>query len=628
MRRETARRPTPPLRRLRVALVALLLTLGGVARDGSKGSGVRPARAGVWQTGRPVAIAARAGRARFTIPTPGPGARTLVVVSSLATAAGPYPIRLAARSVNPEGAATTETEAETETGTEPQRGASPPSPPARPLPPVRAPVGTVPPAHRTFHLMTRDGDVASASNYLAVEGRLRAFGRRVQVYVDARDAGAVGPDVLADLVATFDDQVFPVAARNFGQARDVDGDGRFTVLMSGWLTRLAGGRHAVDGFVRGADLDLTLAAPFSNHCDMMYLSTAMGAGPHLRTVVAHEYTHAVTFSSKALPARTGRTPDAEEEGWLDEALAHLVEDLHGFSRSNLDYRVSAFLSRPERYRLVVPDYYAADLFRSHGNRGGTYLFLRWCADRFGPALVPALIRSDRRGVANLEAATGTAFADLYRAWSVALFLNGFDPSRPPEPGPHSVNVRAPFDGWDLAGPRTFGLTPGGPDAEWSSAGTASRYLIVGPSAGGATEVTVSAPAGACLQVTAVPLPDDLGDPEMRARAVAGPDGVRALRVDLRERNGTPVWVSALAWEPLVPGPDPRSAGFRRAGLDAAGVAAAFGTASLPAHGHLTSRPIPAAGALDDPRASLVLKAVGTDARGRRVSAWAEVVGDD
>ena len=64
-------------------------------------------------------------------------------------------------------------------------------------------------------------------------------------------------------------------------------------------------------------------------------------------------------------------------------------------------------------------------------------------------------------------------------------------------------------GWDLAGPRTFSVTPGGPDAEWSSAGTASRYLVVGPSPGGATEVTVSAPAGACLQVTAVPLPDDL-----------------------------------------------------------------------------------------------------------------------
>src|SRR5207248_10293264 len=136
------------------------------------------------------------------------------------------------------------------------------------------------------------------------------------------------------------------------------------------------------------------------------------------------------LSTKTTAARDAHQPVTEEEGWLDEGLAHLVEDLHGFSRTNVDYRASAFLSDPCRYRLVVDDYYAADLFRSHGNRGAAYLFLRWCADRFGPGLVPALVRSGRQGVANLEAVTGAAFDDLYRGWSVALFMTGLDPSRP------------------------------------------------------------------------------------------------------------------------------------------------------------------------------------------------------
>ena len=103
-------------------------------------------------------------------------------------------------------------------------------------------------------------------------------------------------------------------------------------------------------------------------------------------------------------------------------MAHLAEDLNGFSTSNIDYRVSAFLSRPEQYQLVVDDYYAANLFRSHGNRGSTYLFLRWCADRFGPDLLPALVSSNRRGTANLESATGSSFASLFRQWSLALYL--------------------------------------------------------------------------------------------------------------------------------------------------------------------------------------------------------------
>ncbi len=182
---------------------------------------------------------------------------------------------------------------------------------------------------------------------------------------------------------------------------------------------------------------------------MIYLSATLDAGPHLRTVLAHEYAHAVTFTAKSLGG-AGKPGGPEEEGWLDEAIAHLAEDQHGYSRSNIDYRVSAFLSWPEHYRLVVDDYYTSDLFRSHGNRGGTYLFLRWCADRFGAGLIPALIHSDKRGVENVEAATGERFEDLYRAWSLALFFSGF------EGNPDQRHVSKS----DLGGPRTVSVTPG------------------------------------------------------------------------------------------------------------------------------------------------------------------------
>jgi hypothetical protein len=608
------RRTRPVASTLTVVLI-LVLMLGGV-REASRGSGTPAGATAVWRAGRSVAIAVNAGQARFSVPTPGPGSRTLVVVSALARGAGPFPVRLTARAIDPSTCRIPERVPE-----EPRRDASLVRPP---LPPIAAPGSALPPRQRTFHLMVRDGDVASASNYLAVEGTLRALGQRVQVYVDAGDLARVGPEVLADVVTTFDDRVFPVAARTFGQARDVDGDGRFTVLMSSWLTRLAGGRHAVDGFVRGADLERALPEPFSNHCDMMYLSTALVSGPHLRTVLAHEYTHAVTFCAKTTAGGGPGAPGVEEEGWLDEALAHLAEDLHGFSRSNLDYRVSAFLSQPERYRLVVDDYYAADLFRSHGNRGGTYLFLRWCADQYGPGLLPALIGSERRGVANLEAATGARFADLYRAWSVALFLTGFDPSLGRQDGFRTIDLRGRLDDWELAGPRTVVVRPDGRPVEWASAGTASRFLVVEPGPDGAVEVEVSAGFEAGLQVTAVPLPDDLPRVELSVSATTGKDGLPCLVARLGESGGQSVRLSSLSWEPLVPGPDPHAPAFRHDGLDAAGIAASFGTAALPAGGRLASRPIPAAEALRS-GAPLVVKAVGIDAHGRRVTAWAELV---
>ena len=562
-------RPLPRSNPRAWAIVVLAVVLAKARAGPTDTAGPHPSR-DPWKAGRPLAIDVREGRAEFDIPTPTPGSKTLVIVSALARFRGPFPIRLVARASDKTRPMALAAEAKQRL---PEIDASKPTG-------IPAPVPGLPPARRTFHLLARGGDVGLASNYLAVEGRLTAVGRRVQVYVDAGDIGSVDSSTLEDLVATFDERIFPAAGR-FGPALDVDRDGRFTVFFSSWLTRLAGGKAGVDGFVRGADLDTSLGEPFGNRCDMMYLNTSLKAGPHFRTIIAHEYAHAVIFSRKALAS--GKV-GPEEEGWLDEGLAHLFEDSLGFSRSNIDYRVSAFLSRPERYRLVVDDYYSADLFRSHGNRGATYLFLRWCVDRYGPTLLDSLIRSERRGFDNLEAATGSTFPQLFRRWTVALYLSGLDPSLLPEEGYRSIDPRGEFEDWVLAGPRTSTLTPGEPGEAWSAEPTTAHYALIEGSPSGAVTVEVTGPPEARLQVTAVPLPGRSARPELRILSSTGVDGEVRVRAEVVERDGTPVRLGALAWEPLVPPEDPRAAISRRGGLDMLGIASAFGTSALPAGG--------------------------------------------
>ena len=238
-------------------------------------------------------------------------------------------------------------------------------PPREQFPPLPAP-----PPLKVFHLFTGDQDFHDTAAYTAVVGVLRAVGRHCQVYVDRAHTDLRGlQPTIDDAVRTFDEQVYPVAQRRLGQALDVDRDGRFTILFTSWLDRLQRGTVSLGGFVRGSDFYRDMAAPFGNRCDAMYLNTNLKPGPHLRTVLAHEYTHAVVFSEHVFGDYLPVASRQDEESWLNEALAHVVEELHGHSWTNLDYRVSAFLSRPERYRLVVEDYYAADLFRSHGNRG-------------------------------------------------------------------------------------------------------------------------------------------------------------------------------------------------------------------------------------------------------------------
>ncbi len=476
-------------------------------------------------------------------------------------------------------------------------------------------------------MMVRDGDASSPSNYIAIRGVLKGVGRKVQVYAAAEDFDQVGQELVSDIIKTFDDRILPLTSARFGAARDVDRDGRFTILLSSWLDHLAGGRYAVDGFVRVADLDTSFRAPFGNRCDMMYLSTGLKSGPYLRTVLAHEYMHAVIFSEKTLRGERASRDGPEEEGWLDEAMAHLAEDLHGFSTSNIDYRVSAFLACPERYQLVVDDYYAADLFRSHGNRGSTYLFLRWCAERHGPDLVSRLVHSSLRGTANLEAATGSTFAGLYRRWSLSLYQSGIEGEvKAPKTAARDVTGLAalkPLDDREQGGPRCTRVGALHPSDRWTALGTSSHFIIVEGSPSGAVEIEVSGPPEAELQVTALPLEVDSPRLELTVRKIQDPAGGSSLRARIKERNGVPLRLTSISWEPLSPGPSIRSGGLRGGRLGQVETAAAFGSEFLAAAGELTSGPIPLAD-LCARSGPLVVKVVGRDARGKLVAAWADL----
>jgi hypothetical protein len=602
--------------------VALLTTILSGAGWIGRGGPIRrdPTADAFWQAGRPAAIAVHEGRSIVRVATPASGSDVLVVVSALARSRGPFPIQLTARPAS--SASYPEL---VDDG--PQRAPARIEKPAADRKIDSEPQHCLPPGERTFHMLVRDGDAAISSNYTAVRGVLKGVGRQVQVYVAREDLEKVSTSLIQELIVTFDDRIHPLLAGRVGTASDVDGDGRFTILLSSWLDYLGGGRYPVDGFVRIADLDAAYQCPLSNKCDMMYLNAGVKAGPHMWTVVAHEYMHAVVFSQKSLRGASGSRQFADEEGWLDEAMAHLAEDLSGFSTSNIDYRVSAFLTNPERYQLVVDDYLGADLFRSHGNRGSTYLFLRWCVDRYGVDLLSALVHSRLTGAANLESATGSSFAALYRRWSLALFLSGLERSGDGGEGSEdrfrSINTRAPCAQWELAGPRFTRVAPDGTADAWMARGTSSHFAVVESSPTGAVEVEVNGPADAQLQVTVVPLDADLPRLDLKVSKVRGPAGELRLRARVKERHGMPVRLSAISWEPLTPSVNPRSTSFRCGRLDMLGIAAAFGTSALKAGGELSSRPIPLPG-VSPGNGPLVIKVIGTDEKGRRIAAWADV----
>ncbi len=329
------------------------------------------------------------------------------------------------------------------------------------------------------------------------------------------------------MVELFDTDIIPRFGGLLGTYRDVDHDGRFAILLSPWLARLQGGRTSVGGFVRGSDFQSCLDRPFSNRCDMMYINSMTTPGDHLRTLLIHEYAHAVCFSRRTSDS-TGLPKFPDEEDWLNEAIAHCAESLFGGGWSNLDYRIARFLNEPSAYPLVVSDYYRAGLWRCHGCRGATYLFLRFCVERFGAQTLTRLIANPCRGTQNLELATGHSFEEIFRAWTLWLAEAGWQPAaspvrsgESPEPELAPLDLYGSLGEWGFAGPQRQLWNVDTEQKPIDLRGTSAAYLeLVASDAPGTRRIRLQGSNGSRLLASVVRFEDDFRSPKIDVEMAA------------------------------------------------------------------------------------------------------------
>jgi hypothetical protein len=576
-----------------------------------------PGRAADW-----VALEVRDGKGEYVLRTEHPDDTYFLILGSLSPEAGPHPV-------------TVETAAAAGPASLPKaRPAGDPAwrrrvaalaeqlararrerQPAAPYAPLPSPA-----REKVFHLFAGDHDFHNRGSYADVRAELRGVGRHCQAYVDR--ATPDDDDVratVADAVRTFDDAVYPRARDLLGEALDVDRDGRFTIFLTGRLAHMQAGKVSLGGFVRGADFYRDLEAPFGNRCDMLYLNADLRPGPYLRTLLAHEYTHAVVFSQHVFGRYPGGAAGRDEESWLNEGLAHLMEDEHGFGWDNLDYRVSAFLNAPERYRLVVADYYGSGLWRSPGTRGMAYLFLRWCADLAGQDLARKLAQSGLRGVDNLEVATREPFENLFRRWSAALLVAGTGLDVGGLPLLRRPDLRRPLGTRRLYGPRFAEVSLHGGTHRVALGGTGLCYVLLHSPGGPCSRITVAADPKAHLQVTLLRLPPDYPRLSVHWQLLgAGRCGTLQLTA-----HGGGVTVDDIIWERVLPEGKPGDTDYRADAEARRTVARWLDTPHIARGQTRTSRRIampPGEGG----RGPWVIKVIGTDGVGRRVAGWALV----
>jgi len=578
--------------------------------------------------GRAIPLAVHEGRCQCILPTPKPDDKFFLILGSASFGAGPYQVN-----IQTEG---TEAPVSIPVDKSPSEGVRS-RPPSKMEDASRSHSITIsesdyapaqePPRTRNFFLFVKERDFYNPESYITVPGELQGLGRHCQVYVD-RDFGErsrLQPTV-EDILHTFDEEVYPRACRTLGRAIDVDRDGRFTILLTPWLGKLADGKVSLGGFVRGSDFFRDLAPPFGNRCDMMYLNADLQPGSALRTILAHEYTHAVIFSEHIFGGYQPQAPRQDEEGWLNEGLAHVVEDGHGYSWSNLDYRISAFLSAPERYQLVVPDYFSAGLFRSHGHRGAAYLFLRWCCDCYGDDLLKQLVQTNLTGTSNLEAATHEQFDDLFRRWTIALSLSGTRLADERMQVMHRVDLHQPLGGRLLCGPHFEELGLCGSKPELHLPGTSAAFLLLHSPAKTASRVTITADPESHLQVTLIRLPEGTGRLSLRVEPPeASGLGNTTLRLVVTAHDQD-VMLEHAAWERRIPTANrPEDTSFPAAESNPLGdremLRNWFGDPRLKAGETRTSAAITIPPCLESGE-SWVFKISAADAAGHHLSTWA------
>ena len=227
-------------------------------------------------------------------------------------------------------------------------------------------------------------------------------------YVDQEQE--VRQEDLEEAAQEFEDHIYPGVTAIFGVewSPGVDNDPHLNILNS----RLRG----AGGYFSSSDEYPLLISPYSNQREIIYMNIGafpIGAEAYLG-VLAHELQHAVHWNS-----------DASEDTWVNEGLSDLAVALLGYgSGSSL-----RFLSSGPTSMVHWP----ISGIGSRANYGAASLFMQYLVEHYGDSedLTP-LVKQPADGIAGINAylkelGHRVTFRQVFEAWSVANFLDRFQP---------------------------------------------------------------------------------------------------------------------------------------------------------------------------------------------------------
>lgn len=247
-----------------------------------------------------------------------------------------------------------------------------------------------------------------------------ATGEHCYIYVDQtyiNSLSAVEKNNLdlriAELANEFDSNIYPKMKITYGSewSPGVDNDEKITLLFLR-LVPDAGGYFTVLDEVLKKDI------PESNQREMLYLNSRVISSERVKSFIAHEFQHLITYFQKY--KLKGLTDDM----WIEEARSEYAPTLLGYddvySHSNLEERVEDFVKSP------------IDPLGEWGNTIYDYssvtMFIQYLVDHYGSNILNSIIGNRSVGIESVDAAleslgTEDTFSDVFTNWSITNFLN-------------------------------------------------------------------------------------------------------------------------------------------------------------------------------------------------------------
>ncbi len=218
---------------------------------------------------------------------------------------------------------------------------------------------------------------------------------------------------ISSIAKEFDENIYPKLTSFYGRewSPGIDNDKRITIVFHEM-------RNSAAGYFREIDEYSKLQNSQSNEREMVYLNTEMIFSPILKSYLAHEFTHLITFNQK------NRLRGIEEDRWLNEARADYSPTYLGYDNpyqgSNLEQRVKSFLGSPNdslvEWQNQKKDYGVANIF------------IQYLVGRYGNKILADSLKSEFSGIQSINYALKKNncqenFKQIFKDWLVAVYAN-------------------------------------------------------------------------------------------------------------------------------------------------------------------------------------------------------------